>query len=423
MTGPGEAAAVAAAHCAYFLSVAETAAPHLSGPDQGPWLARLDADQANLRRAAAHAAGDPDGTAQVLRFGGALRRYWMARSRFQEPLGLLVPVLERPEARADTGLFGAALVAATYAAAQCDMAAARQLAEQGVEFARQLGDDRLLIDSLTSLCIVHYFAGEPDRARPPGQESVERARQLGDDVVLGRSLMGYLQVGDPIDPARTEQLFLEAIRCTERSGDRFTNYILHNNAGCSALYAGDIPAARAHLEQAAQAAQAIGLSSWHVPVNLGWVLRQESDPGGARSLFEAALRISRRNGDPSGLAYASLGLACLAADQGEWHRAGELHGAAQAFLDQTGQQWEDFEARYRRDSLDQVRARLGEEQFDPVYAHGTTLSLEQALDAALAEHRLCAGCDRQGSTREPHLTADIACLRWPSSGRTCRTPP
>ena len=55
--GDGEAAAVAAAHCAHFLAVAEQAAAYLTGPEQGSWLARLDADQANLRRAARHAAG------------------------------------------------------------------------------------------------------------------------------------------------------------------------------------------------------------------------------------------------------------------------------------------------------------------------------------------------------------------------------
>ncbi len=102
----GEGAAVAAAHCAYFLSVAEAAAAHLTGPDQGSWLARLHADQANLRRAAGHAASRPDGTVLVLRLGVALDRYWRARSREQDAFGLLVPVLQRPDARADPALFG-----------------------------------------------------------------------------------------------------------------------------------------------------------------------------------------------------------------------------------------------------------------------------------------------------------------------------
>jgi len=68
-SGEGEAAAAAAAHCAHFLAVAEAAAAYLTGPEQGKWLARLDADRANLRRAAGYAAGRPDGTALVLRLG------------------------------------------------------------------------------------------------------------------------------------------------------------------------------------------------------------------------------------------------------------------------------------------------------------------------------------------------------------------
>ena len=168
--GDDEAAAVAAAHCAHFLSVAETAAPHLTGPDQGSWLARLDADQANLRRAAEHAASRPDGTAPVLRLGVALRRYWRARNRSEEALRLLMPALERPEARADPELFAAALITAALAARFVDLAMARQLGEQAVELARQLGDDRLLIESLADLCYVCYLAGEPERGLPPGRK-------------------------------------------------------------------------------------------------------------------------------------------------------------------------------------------------------------------------------------------------------------
>jgi predicted ATPase len=103
--GDGEAAVVAAAHCAHFLAVAETAAAYLTGPEQGTWLARLDADQANLRRAAGYAVDRPDGTALMLRLGVALDRYWGARSCGQEAFGLLVPVLRRPDAGADPSLF------------------------------------------------------------------------------------------------------------------------------------------------------------------------------------------------------------------------------------------------------------------------------------------------------------------------------
>jgi hypothetical protein len=67
-------------NCEHYLGVSEAAAQYLTGPDQGKWFARLDADQANRRRAAQHAADRPDGTVWVLRFGAALGRYWMARS-------------------------------------------------------------------------------------------------------------------------------------------------------------------------------------------------------------------------------------------------------------------------------------------------------------------------------------------------------
>ena len=380
--GEDEAAAVAAAHCAHFLAVAEAAAAYLTGPEQGSWLARLDADQANLRRAAGHAAGRPDGTALVLRLGVALDRYWWARSRQQEAFGLLVPVLRRPDARADPALFAAALVTAAIVACFIDLATARQLAEQAVQVARQLGDERLLSRALAALCGAHFFAGEPEAGRPFGQESVERARRLGDDVLLARSLLTVSAM--TIDPARSLPLYAEAIACTERSGDHLTNSILHSNASGAALDAGDIPAARAHLEAAAQAAQQIGYEHATRAGEPGLACcarRETSTAPGPRS--RQALRIGRRNGDNWNMADAILGLACLAGDAGDWDRAAALHGAAQAFQDRTGHPWQEADARDRRDSLDQARAHLGDEQLERAYAQGMALSLEKALDLAL----------------------------------------
>ena len=118
-------------------------------------------------------------------------------------------------------------------------------------------------------------------------------------------------------------------------------------------------------------------------LNLGCVLRAEGDPDGARSLFEAALRVNRRNGDNWAMAAAISALACLAGDAGDWDRAAALHGAAQALLDRTGVAWSEGEARDRQHSLGQARARLGDQQLERAYAQGKALSLEKALELVL----------------------------------------
>jgi predicted ATPase/class 3 adenylate cyclase len=381
--GEGEAAAVAAAHGRHYLSVAEEATPHLRGPDQANWLARLDADHANLRRAARHASGVPGGTEQVLRLAVALDRYWLARNQSAEALALLTPVLERPEARTDPVLFGRALIVAAFASRFCDIASAQRYGERAIELARQLDDARLLIHALAALSTACYFAGEAERGLPFGREAVERARPLGDDVLLAEGLSSYLMCIDLTDPVRAGNLFDEAIACTQRSGDQLFAYILHNNAGVHALRASDIPAARGHLEAAVQAARAYGEKSNTVAINLGWVRRHDGDRDGARSSFEDALRISRRNGEHSDIAYALLGLACLAADAGAWSRACVLHGAAQTALDRTGEAWQEPEERYRRESLAQVRTHLDHSGQD--YARGAALSTDEALGLACPE--------------------------------------
>ena len=359
--GGDQAAAVAAAHCAHYLAVAEAAAPQLAGPDLRSWLTRLDADQANLRRAAEQAAGRPDGTAQVLRFGVALWRYWiwMVRSRNEEAAGLLVPVLGRPEAAADPALFAEALAAASLLTVFTDTPASLQLAEQADQVAGRLGDDRLLVLSRQQLCFMYYFTGEGERAPPLGADAVQRARQLGDDVLLCESLLAHATC---LAPAGSGPLYAEALACAERSGDLVIQVPLHNNAGCAALEMGDIPGARAHVEAGIRAAEALGISHLGMSVNLGEVLKAEHDLPGARSTFEEVVRIARRTGEKFVLAGAIVGLACLAADLRDWHRAAMLHGIAQALMDQTGTPWEPLDERRRQESLDQARQALGGEQ-------------------------------------------------------------
>jgi DNA-binding CsgD family transcriptional regulator len=395
------------AHRDHYLAVAEAAAAHLTGPDQGSWLDRLDADQANLRRAGEHAAGDPDGTALVLRLGVALYRHSIVRSRQQQALELLGPALRRPDAQADPTLFAAAVVTAALISCWVDIGAARRLAEQAVQVTRELGDDWLLSRGLAALCTAYHFGGESQRGLPFGKESVERARRLGDDVLLAESLAHYVLT---VDPVRSPPLVAEAIACTERSGDHLYNCLLHNNAGLAHLIIGDVPAARAHLEAVAHPAQQIGWQSAELPANLGLALRAEGDLGGARSMFQASLRISRRNGDRRGMAYGILYLACVTGDLGDWDRASVLHGSVQAFQDRAGIPWDAFDARHYQDSLAQARARLGDERLERAYAQGLALSLEKALDLALSSQAGSSQAAPPGSlsVRERQIMALLA---------------
>jgi predicted ATPase/class 3 adenylate cyclase/Tfp pilus assembly protein PilF len=380
--GGPEAAAARLAHCAHYLTIAEAAAPLLTGREQGIWFDRLEADQANFRRAVEHAAGEPAGTSQVLRFGVALWRYWRVRSRNEEAAGLLVPALRRPEAAADPALFAEALVAAAFVTVFTDLATSLRLAEQANEVAGGLGDDRLLAMSRGMLGWAYVWAGELERARALAQEAVRQARQLGDDVLLGLCLKVQAYTAGA---AASGSLYVEAIACTERSGDVATRRDLLNNAGWAALEIGDIAAARAHLEAAIRAAEIIRDPYPVSTQNLGWVLRAEHDLDGAWSRFGEALRTSRLIGSKRYMAGAINGLACLATDMGDWDRAAVLHGAAQALQDQTGVQRDRLDDSYRRESLGQAYATLGGEQAQRAYADGTALSLSQVVDLALRE--------------------------------------
>jgi hypothetical protein len=119
----------------------------------------------------------------------------------------------------------------------------------------------------------------------------------------------------------------------------------------------------------------------------GWLLREEGNGEGAVAAFAEVLRMSRRTGYRNGTASANLGLACLAADTGDWQRSAVLHGAAQAFVDQLGRPWLELEGRYREASIGEVLAGLGQAEFQRAYTRGRGLSFDEAFALALAGGR------------------------------------
>jgi predicted ATPase/DNA-binding SARP family transcriptional activator len=91
----GEEDVVRRRHAAYYLRLAEEAAPHLRGPGQREWLHRLDAEAANMRAALETYRREGEAE-QALRLATALTWHWFLRGRLAEALRALTTALAVP---------------------------------------------------------------------------------------------------------------------------------------------------------------------------------------------------------------------------------------------------------------------------------------------------------------------------------------
>jgi predicted ATPase/DNA-binding SARP family transcriptional activator len=96
MAEVGELEVVRQRHSAHYLALAERPEPELRGADQHRFMARLDAEAANLRAALDHLVQQADGAEPALRLVQALCWYWFLRGRTGEAVRSLRAALAVP---------------------------------------------------------------------------------------------------------------------------------------------------------------------------------------------------------------------------------------------------------------------------------------------------------------------------------------
>jgi predicted ATPase len=378
---PSEPRTLAEAHGRYFLELAEAASTHLRGPDPGPWFARLDADQANIRRAIERASEDPEKTSEVLRFTVALGYYFFTRAQRREALGLVMPALGRPEARDHPELFARALVFAAGFAIAVDGQSADRLIEEAVTVAREIDDKALQVWTLLGRVGTRRSTAEPEAAMALAEHVLARARAIGDNELICSCGLAAIASCNELDPVRAGEIHREIMERAERSGNLLLTHDLHTFAGYRALDAGDLPEARFHLARAAEVGAVIGAAPQYVAIPRAMVSRAEGNGDAAGEMLADVIRTTRRVGDHPGLGFALMGVACLAGDRACWPLAAELHGASRAILDHVGHPPMRYEP-YRQASIETVRANLGDEEFERLYARGRALELGDAIALA-----------------------------------------
>ena len=224
----GETDGVRHRHAAYYLALAERAAPGFWGPQESVWIRRLEEETDNLR-AALRWAGAQKAPAFSLRLAGALAEFWWLRGSLREGRRWLDQALARPEEDPKTpairvrALLGAGMLALS----QGDARAARALLQECQVLAAASGDSALTAAVLARLGILAELRGEPAEAQALLDRSLtlsritEDAREVAFTLVhLGRVRFSRVDL-DGAEAALAEGLDLyrsignrRAIACT-----------------------------------------------------------------------------------------------------------------------------------------------------------------------------------------------------------------
>ncbi len=333
-------------HLAFYLALAEEAAPKLLGPESVSWIPRLDLEQENLLTA--HAWCDRmDGGAQAdLRLACALSDYWSNLGRFELGHRLALEAVRRPDAQ-----------------------------ERTHDRARALG-------------VVAYFAnliGQYALAEACLQETISISTELGDDKRITRSLF-YLGLVASAQGKLTEARghFEEALRLARRVGQ----YQEHIIAGLAALarHEGDLNAAEALFEEALTGFRASGarVASALTLVGLTMVsIGRKSGDRARTTLLEALAIIEETGSRVAGLDFLGIS-AGLGAYFGDWERAARLWGAADAQAEQLGRRPDPFDREFLSPLIARARQALGESAFAAAETTGRATSYEVAMAEARA---------------------------------------
>lgn len=419
-------------HALYFMKVAEEAEPHLRGAQQQERLARLDDEHDNFRAALQWARESDTAEAKEigLRIGGALWHFWSVRGYLSEGREQLNRLLDKAKVESvqangpENGHEPHAGVARDLAAyrtralnaagiladLQGDYVAARALHEESLALKKEQGDTKGISISLNNLASVAQQQGDYTAARSLYEESLALKRELGDKWSIAISLNNLgLVVQQQGDYAAARSLYEESLALAREIGDKRGISISLGTLGNIAHLQGDHVAARALHEESLVLKKELGDKRGLAMSlgNLGLLALEEGDYACARSQFEESLSLRKELGDKWGIAMSLAGLGGVAVAQGgtgravspsgsipgtaddsdelsEVRRGARLLGAVEGLLESTGAVLEVEDRLPYERAVASASALLGAGDFERLRAEGRAMSMEQAIEYALA---------------------------------------
>ncbi len=344
----GEEAAVRTRHLEHYVAFAERVRPHLTGPEQAVWLARVDFERENLLSAHAWCDKADQGAELGLRLACALRHYGRTRGLLHMGLRMLLQALARPGAQVRDRRRCRALADVGHLAYHMGRYGdARLYLEESLAIARELGDTRRIAAALQPLGMACLGQGEIATARRHLEEALVLANELGEkrDIAAAMNQLAQLhRVDGKLDAA--EPLYERMLEIARELHDRETIAIGLLNVAMTSITRGIPDRARLMLSEAAAIAVEIG-----------------SKPVG-QSVLEVC-----------------AGLASLRQDG---KRAAHFYGAAEAQVAQTGIHRDPADEAFLVPLIAGSKSVFGATDFDAAEETGRALPYDEAIREARA---------------------------------------
>jgi predicted ATPase/class 3 adenylate cyclase len=334
-------------HLEWCLALAVKAQPALHGPDQLTWLNRIDIELDNIRAALDWSCACQDRRAMLL--ASRLHMFWNMRGYMREGHERLRSVLSvDPEPTVDRA---EALTCAGQLTGHSagDNAEARELYLESLRIRKQLGTRRGL--GLTLTCLG------------------------GAEIGLGNITESLRCLNTAVAESRVEgapwQLAVALCDCAN------TRYYLHQPG----------PETREMLQESIVLLRQLG-DDWTLGFPLDVLALVELDGGhvaDARRLWNECGDIARRLDDKLSGSAAIHGMGRIAVKNASYARGLRLHSAAARLLREAGKSLMPIEQDALDASITEARDALGQVEADAASAAGKDMTLQEALDYALAE--------------------------------------
>lgn len=393
-------------HASWYATVAERAEAELRQAEQASWLNRLDAEHDNLR-AALEWSVDHDPTT-CIRIAGALWLFWYIQGHLTEGHRWLERAVAVATA-APPAVHGKALSNLGNLTYQLgDLSRAQDYYERSLDIRRRIDDRRGIADALNNLGMLTTARAEYARVRQFLTSSLSLRETLDDAVGLLPTLNNLGDVAIATGDAGDAQSWNERalVLSRELGHIRRAAHSLHN-LGMAQRCRGDITAADTYFRHGLQLFQEVddiaGVAA--VVQNMGRVELLRGNIEGARTHFAHVLSLHRRVLDRRSLVLSLEEAALIAESAGNDEPCARLLDAVSAMRGSIVpvQPPADREAAAAR-----VRTRLGEAAFTAARITGSTLSRDQAIDAATAILAAPLGADAVLTRREREVLRLLA---------------